>query len=140
MKAISVNVRYKPDFVHWFLDNDDDIRSSNALEDTLTEFDVQGLEIDWSCVVWDADLRLDTNAMRWQHHQLRGGAAWQRINKESNQAYQINAYRVLLTRARQGMIIVVPEGDHGVPPDSTRLPGYYDGVYAYLRRIGIPEI
>lgn len=140
LKAISVNVRYKPDFVHWFLDNDDDIRSSNALEDTLTEFEVQGLEIDWSCVVWDADLRLDTNAMRWQHHQLRGGAAWQRINKESNQAYQINAYRVLLTRARQGMIIVVPEGDHGVPPDSTRLPGYYDGVYAYLRRIGIPEI
>lgn len=140
LKAISVNVRYKPDFVHWFLDNDDDIRSSNALEDTLTEFEVQGLEIDWSCVVWDADLRLDTNAMRWQHHQLRGGAAWQRINKESNQAYQINAYRVLLTRARQGMVIVVPEGDHGVPPDSTRLPGYYDGVYAYLRRIGIPEI
>lgn len=140
LKAISVNVRYKPDFVHWFLDDDDDIRSSNALEDTLTEFEVQGLEIDWSCVVWDADLRLDTHNMQWQHHQLRGGASWQRINKEANQAYQINAYRVLLTRARQGMVIVVPEGDHGEPPDSTRLPRYYDGVYNYLRHIGIAEI
>ncbi len=140
LKAISVNVRYKPDFVHWFLDDDDDIRSSNALEDTLTEFEVQGLEIDWSCVVWDADLRLDPDAMQWKHFQLRGGDNWQKIHKKANQVYQINAYRVLLTRARQGMVIVVPEGDHGNPPDKTRKPEYYDGVYSYLLRIGIPEI
>ena len=59
LKAISINVRYQPDFVHWFLEDDSDIRSSNALEDTLTEFKVQGLEIDWACVAWDADLRLN---------------------------------------------------------------------------------
>ena len=140
LKAISVNVRFKPDFVHWFLDDDCDIRSSNALEDTLTEFEVQGLEIDWSCVIWDADLRLNPSATQWQHYQLRGGSTWQNINKEINRAYQINAYRVLLTRARQGMIIVVPNGDHGVPPDKTRLPAWYDGIYNYLKSIGIKSI
>lgn len=140
LKAISINVRYQPDFVHWFLEDDTDIRSSNALEDTLTEFKVQGLEIDWACVAWDADLRLNENQTAWQHYQLRSGTKWQNINKPINQQYQINAYRVLLTRARQGMIIVVPNGDNGVPPDETRKPEWYDGIYNYLRSIGIEEI
>lgn len=140
LKAISINVRYQPDFVQWFLAEDDDIRSSNCLEDTLTEFKVQGLEIDWACVAWDADLRLSSCGSKWEHWQLRSGTKWQRINKEINQTYQINAYRVLLTRARQGMIIVVPEGDHNVPPDTTRNPQWYDSTYNYLRSIGIPEI
>jgi hypothetical protein len=140
LKAISINVRYQPDFVHWFLEDDTDIRSSNALEDTLTEFKVQGLEIDWACVAWDADLRLNKEQTAWQHHQLRSGTKWQNINKEINQQYQINAYRVLLTRARQGMVIVVPNGDNGVPPDETRKPEWYDGIYNYLREIGIKEI
>lgn len=140
LKAISINVRYQPDFVHWFLEDDTDIRSSNALEDTLTEFKVQGLEIDWACVAWDADLRLNENQTAWQHYQLRSGTKWQNINKPINQQYQINAYRVLLTRARQGMIIVVPNGDNGVPPDETRKPEWYDGIYNYFRSIGIEEI
>lgn len=140
LKAISVNVRYKPDFVHWFLADESDIRSSNALEDTLTEFEVQGLEIDWSCVVWDADLRLNKDHTAWQHYQLRGGTNWQNIHKEATQAYQLNAYRVLLTRARQGMIIVVPEGDHSIPPDTTRNPEWYDNIYRYLCGIGIPKL
>lgn len=140
LKAISINVRYQPDFVHWFLEDDTDIRSSNALEDTLTEFKVQGLEIDWACVAWDADLRLNENQTAWQYYQLRSGTKWQNINKPINQQYQINAYRVLLTRARQGMIIVVPNGDNGVPPDETRKPEWYDGIYNYLRSIGIEEI
>jgi len=140
LKAISINVRYQPDFVHWFLEDDSDIRSSNALEDTLTEFKVQGLEIDWACVAWDADLRLDRTGMHWQHYQLRSGTQWQNINKPENREYQINAYRVLLTRARQGMIIVVPEGDNGSPPDETRKPEWYDGIYSYLKNIGIKEI
>lgn len=140
LKAISINVRYQPDFVHWFLENDTDIRSSNALEDTLTEFKVQGLEIDWACVAWDADLRLNKEQTAWQHHQLRSGTKWQNINKPINQQYQINAYRVLLTRARQGMVIVVPNGDNGVPPDETRKPEWYDGIYNYLKDIGIKEI
>lgn len=140
LKAISINVRYKPDFVHWFLEDDSDIRSSNALEDTLTEFEVQGLEIDWACVIWDADLRLSTEQNAWEHFQLRSGAKWQNINKPINKEYQINAYRVLLTRARQGMVIVVPYGDNGVPPDETRNPLWYDGIFSYLKRLGIKEI
>ena len=133
-------MRYQPDFVHWFLEDDTDIRSSNALEDTLTEFKVQGLEIDWACVAWDADLRLNKEQTAWKHHQLRSGTKWQGINKPINQQYQINAYRVLLTRARQGMVIVVPNGDNGVPPDETRKPEWYDGIYKYLRDIGLKEI
>lgn len=140
LKAISINVRYQPDFVHWFLEDDTDIRSSNALEDTLTEFKVQGLEIDWACVAWDADLRLNKEHTAWQHYQLRSGTKWQNINKRINQQYQINAYRVLLTRARQGMVIVVPNGDNGVPPDETRKPEWYDGIYNYLLSIGLKEI
>lgn len=140
LKAISINVRYQPDFVHWFLEDASDIRSSNALEDTLTEFKVQGLEIDWACVAWDADLRLDKNHTKWEHYQLRSGTKWQNINKPINREYQINAYRVLLTRARQGMVLVVPNGDYGVPPDVTRKPEWYDGIYNYLKEIGIKEI
>lgn len=140
LKAISINVRYQPDFVHWFLEDDSDIRSSNALEDTLTEFEVQGLEIDWACVAWDADLRLGKDGKSWGHYQLRSGAQWQNINKPINQEYQINAYRVLLTRARQGMIIVIPYGDNRVPPDETRKPEWYDGIYNYLKEIGIKEV
>jgi hypothetical protein len=137
LKAISINVRYQPDFVHWFLEDDTDIRSSNCLEDTLTEFKVQGLEIDWACVAWDADLRLNKAQTKWEHFQLRSGTKWQNINKKENQEYQINAYRVLLTRARQGMVIVVPEGN---PEDQTRNPAYYNSIYEYLRSIGITEI
>ena len=140
LKAISINVRYQPDFVHWFLEDASDIRSSNALEDTLTEFKVQGLEIDWACVAWDADLRLNKNHTKWEHYQLRSGTKWQNINKPINREYQINAYRVLLTRARQGMVLVVPNGDYGVPPDETRKPEWYDGIYNYLKEIGIKEI
>ncbi len=140
LKAISINVRYQPDFVQWFLAEDSDVRSSNFLEDTLTEFKVQGLEIDWACIAWDADLRLDAKGECWEHFQLKGGAKWQRIVKEVNRAYHLNAYRVLLTRARQGMIIVVPNGDNSVSSDETRRPEWYDSVYNYLKDIGIPEI
>lgn len=140
LKAIGINVRYQPNFVHWFLEDDTDIRSSNCLEDTLTEFKVQGLEIDWACVTWDADLRLKKDLSGWQHFQLRSGTKWQNIKKHINQEYQINAYRVLLTRARQGMVIVVPNGDNGIPPDETRRPEWYDGIYDYLKSLGIEEI
>lgn len=140
LKAISINVRYQPDFVHWFLEDDSDIRSSNALEDTLTEFKVQGLEIDWACVIWDVDLRLSKGHTNWLHYQLRSGTKWQNINKPINREYQINAYRVLLTRARQGMVIVVPEGDSSLPPDETRKPEWYDETYNYLKEVGIKAI
>lgn len=137
LKAISINVKYSPDFVHWFLENSQDIRSSDTLEDALTEFEVQGLEIDWACVAWDADLRLSEDKRSWEHFQLRGGGKWQNIKKPVNQEYQINAYRVLLTRARQGIVVLIPEGDD---TDTTRKREWYDRTYNYLKEIGVPEI
>ena len=137
LKAISINVKYSPNCVHWFLEDSQDFRSSDTLEDALTEFEVQGLEIDWACVAWDADLRLSEDKRTWEHFQLRGGDKWQNINKPVNQEYQINAYRVLLTRARQGIVILIPEGDD---TDTTRKREWYDRTYNYLKGIGIPEI
>ncbi len=135
LKAIGINVRYKPSYVHWFLEDEDDVRSSNRLEDTLTEFEVQGLEVDWSCVTWDADLRLENG--KWSHCELKSGKKWNKIKTEERQSYQLNAYRVLLTRARQGMVIVIPEGDKN---DTTRQPEWYNGIYNYLKTLSIPEI
>ena len=137
LKAISINVKYSPNFIHWFLEDSQDIRSSDTLEDVLTEFEVQGLEIDWACVAWDADLRLSEDKHTWEHFQLRGGGKWQNIKKLVNQEYQINAYRVLLTRARQGIVVLIPEGDD---TDTTRKREWYDRTYNYLKGIGIPEI
>lgn len=130
LKPHAIDVRPKVDPVHWFLHGKDDVRSSYYLEDAATEFIVQGLEMDWACVTWDADFRLVDDA--WQHWSFKGNR-WQRILKADRQSYQKNAYRVLLTRARQGMVIVVPEGD---AHDHTRPPAYYDQTYDYLRSIG----
>ena len=134
LRPLAIDVRCKPDTVHWFMDDITDIRSSLFLEDAASEFDVQGLELDWTCLVWDGDLRRKGDA--WQNFSFKGNK-WQNIRTEENRAYQINAYRVLLTRARQGMVICVPEGN---PNDSTRLPEFYDGTYEYLKKIGLDEI
>lgn len=134
LRPLSIDVRCKPDTVHWFLDDISDIRSSLFLEDAASEFDVQGLELDWTCIVWDGDLRRENN--RWGNYSFTGNK-WQNIRSEERKAFQINAYRVLLTRARQGMIICVPEGN---PEDETRNPKYYDETFEYLKFIGIQEI
>ncbi len=134
LKPQSIFVKSPMDPVHWFLDGKDDIRSSYYLEDVATEFHVQGLELDWVCVTWDADFRYTKNG--WSHCSFRGNK-WQKINKIERQNYLKNAYRVLLTRARQGMVIVVPEGDEN---DPTRSPIYYDPTFEYLKNIGLKEI
>ena len=134
LKPLAIDVRFKPDVVHWFLDDANDVRSSFYLEDVATEFDVQGLELDWSCVVWDGDFRYTPGG--WSHHSFCGDK-WQNINKPERKAFQKNAYRVLLTRARQGMVLVVPEGN---PEDPTRNPAYYDSTYEYLKGIKLKEI
>ena len=134
LKPHAINVRSPMDPIHWFLDNKDDVRSSFYLEDVATEFHVQGLELDWACVVWDADLRVGPSG--WSHHQFVGNK-WQRINKTERQTYLKNAYRVLLTRARQGMVIVVPAGDQD---DPTRDSAFYDPIFDYLCQIGLPVI
>ena len=135
LRPLSIDVRCKPDTVHWFLDDINDVRSSLFLEDAASEFDVQGLELDWTCLVWDGDFRYTDGG--WDYYEFNGGNRWNRIKKPERQAYQLNAYRVLLTRARQGMVICVPEGN---PDDHTRQPEFYDGTYDYLKSLGFEEL
>jgi hypothetical protein len=134
LKPLAIDVRVNVNPIHWFLGDSSDVRSSNYLEDAATEFQVQGLELDWACVTWDADLRLSQG--RWSHHSFHG-SRWKNVNAPDRQMFLVNAYRVLLTRARQGMVIFVPEGDWG---DATRKPEFYDGTFDYLTRLGIPTI
>lgn len=134
--------------VHWFLDDKSDVRSSNYLEDAATEIQVQGLELDYTCLLWDADMRYENG--EWRFYRFNGQTKWveQTGGTESKQElmkYMLNAYRVLLTWARAGMVICVPEGNpnknvSGFWEDSTRLPEYYDGTYQYLKSLGIEEI
>ena len=134
--------------VHWFLDDKDNVNSSNYLEDAATEIQVQGLELDYTCVLWDADMRCDNG--KWRFYKFNGKTKWneQTPDTESKRdlmQYMLNAYRVLLTRARAGMVICVPEGNSNKNPsgyweDSTRLPEYYDDTYQYLKSLGIEEI
>lgn len=129
--------------VHWFLEDKADVRSSNYLEDAATEIQVQGLELDYACVLWDADMRCEEG--QWTYHKFNGKDRWNPENNEESRKYMLNAYRVLLTRARQGMVICVPQGNgnkthEGFPEDSTRLPEFYDGTYGYLKSLGLEEI
>jgi len=134
LKPHAIFVKSPVDPVHWFLDGKDDTRSSYYLEDVATEFDVQGLELDWVCVTWDADFRF--TKIGWEHWSFVG-QRWNKIRKEERKIYLKNAYRVLLTRARQGMVIVVPQGDD---EDHTRPPKFYDSTFNYLKEIGFEEI
>ena len=153
------SARYKPlgihvlpsgdkDAVHWFLEDKIDTRSSNYLEDAATEIQVQGLELDYTCLLWDADMRYENG--EWHYYTFNGKTAWKELvgdteSKADRLKYMLNAYRVLLTRARAGMVICVPEGNSnktasGFPEDSTRLPKFYDGTYEYLKSLGLEEI
>ena len=153
------SARYKPlgihvlqsgdeNAVHWFLEDKTDTRASNYLEDAATEIQVQGLELDYTCLLWDADMRYYNG--KWEFYRFSGSTKWSELtpNSESRQEqmkYMLNAYRVLLTRARRGMIICVPEGNgnktvSGFYEDSTRLPEFYDGTYEYLKSLGLEEV
>lgn len=134
LKPHAMDVRVKTDPVHWFLKPKEDVRSSYYLEDVATEFQVQGLELDWTCVTWDGDLRRTPDC--WNHFSF-SGSQWKRVRKEERQRYLLNAYRVLLTRARQGMVIVVPEGS---PTDPTRSPKFYDPTFEYFEAAGLDVI
>jgi hypothetical protein len=134
LKPYAIDIRVAVDPVHWFLDDRSDTRSSYFLEDCATEFQVQGLELDWVCVTWDGDLRFASGG--WSCHDFRGDS-WQNIRSSANQSYLRNAYRVLLTRARQGMVLFIPRGDIA---DPTRSPEFYDPTYNYLTKIGVPVL
>lgn len=134
LKPEGIFVKNEINVTYWFLNDKNDVRSSYAMEDVATEFDIQGLELDYSIVAWDADYRF--NEQEWTYYKFRGNK-WTRIDSEENRLYLKNAYRVLLTRARQGMAIFVPSGSM---VDNTRDPAYYDGIYSYLKKIGIESI
>ena len=134
LKPYAIDVKSPMDPIHWFLDGKEDVRSSYYLEDIATEFDVQGLELDWACITWDADFRYSKNG--WEHWSFVGDH-WNRIRKLERQVYLKNAYRVLLTRARQGMVIVVPKGSI---EDLTRKDRFYDPTFEYLQSIGFKII
>ncbi len=134
LKPVGIFVKNELSAPNYFLDDKDNVRSSYYLEDCATEFDVQGLELDWSIVAWDADFRYDGN--EWSYNRFNG-SKWNKVNNDNNKLYLKNAYRVLLTRARQGMIIYIPEGN---PEDKTRPLEFYDKTYNYLKEIGIEEI
>ena len=134
--------------IHWFLEDRTDTRSSDYLEDAATEIQVQGLELDFTCILWDADMRYENG--NWHFYKFNGKTKWNEVknNTESqkeDKKYMLNAYRVLLTRARCGMIICVPYGNPnktltGAWEDSTRLPEYYNGTYNYLKSLRLEEI
>jgi hypothetical protein len=134
LKPTGIHVKAKIDPPVWFLADRMDVRSSFALEDVATEFDIQGLELDWVGMCWDANFRREKN--EWGHYSFRG-TRWERINDPTRARYLANAYRVLLTRARQGMVIYVPLG---AEIDATRKPSFYDETYAFLCECGISEL
>ena len=149
-KPLGVHVLVSDDenAVHWFLDDKTDTRSSNYLEDAATEIQVQGLELDYTCLLWDADMRYENG--EWKYYTFSKSSKWKELipdteSKQDRMKYMLNAYRVLLTRARAGMIICVPEGNShktktGFWEDSTRLPEFYDGTYEYLKSLGLMEM
>lgn len=140
--AVQILAQDEENAVHWFLEDKTDVRSSNYLEDAATEIQVQGLELDYACVLWDADMRYENG--EWKYYKFNGRNKWILENNVENQKYMLNAYRVLLTRARQGIVVCVPKGNgnvtpEGFPEDPTRLPEFYNGTYEYLKGLGIKE-
>ena len=141
--AVHVLPQSEDNAVHWFLEDKTDVRSSNYLEEAATEIQVQGLEVDFACVLWDADMRYDND--KWTFWKFNGKTQWTPEKNLETQKYMLNAYRVLLTRARQGMVICIPEGNarttpEGFPEDPTRQPSFYDSTYEYFKNLGIKEL
>jgi hypothetical protein len=134
LRAEGIWVPSEINHVGWFLNEKDNVDSSYYLEVAASEFKVQGLEIDYAVLAWDADLRYTSNG--FEYFKFRG-TKWNHVNQEQRQHYLKNAYRVLMTRARQGLIIYIPEGDE---EDPSRLTKYYEGTYQYLKHVGIKEI
>ena len=134
LRSYGIDVKYNIEPTTWFLNEKMDVRSSGFLEEVATEFDIQGLELDWTCVAWDSNLRKNVN--NWDFKNFKG-TEWQNINRDEKKRYLLNSYRVLLTRARQGMVIFIPEGDI---TDRTMQPNYYESVYQYFLQCGVPTI
>jgi hypothetical protein len=117
---------------NWFLKSAPDFRGSDALERPLSEFGCQGLELDYVGLCWGGDLIWSPQTAKWVPRAMRA-PTWQVIGRQQRAQYRLNAYRVLLTRAREGVCVYVPIGD---PTDRTRQPLEYDEIAAILVRAG----
>ncbi|WDF55454.1 DUF2075 domain-containing protein [Mucilaginibacter sp. KACC 22063] len=134
LRPLGLDVKADLEVEEWFLNSKEDVRSSYYLEIPATEFGIQGLELDWTGLCWDADMR--RNESNWDIKSFRG-SKWTTVANVEARKYAINKYRVLLTRAREGMIIFIPLGDSN---DHTRLPSYYQNTVNYLKACGLEEI
>ncbi len=135
LRPFGIDVKNSIRASNWFLDGKDDVRSSYYMEDVATEFEIQGLELDWTIVCWGGDLHLKDS--KWVHQAFKG-TRWQKIQQAIKKRYLLNAYRVLLTRARQGFVIFIPEGNE---QDTTRPKKFYDETYDFLvNKICIKEL
>ena len=134
LRPLGIDVKNEISAPNWFLNNSNDIRSSNYLEEIATEFDIQGLEIDWVCLAWDINYYFKNGKWNCQYF---SGTKWQNIHSKKDKTYLQNAYRVLLTRARQGLIIFIPNGDE---LDHTRPKELYDTTFDYFKSCGIPTL
>jgi len=134
LRPIGIDVKNEISAPNWFLNDKEDIRSSYFLEDIATEFDIQGLEIDWTCLAWGANFHIKDG--KWKHQNFKG-SKWMNINQDITKEYLKNTYRVLLTRARQGMVIFIPNGSE---LDHTRPKKFYGGTWEYMKQIGIEEL
>lgn len=134
LRSLGIDVKNEIFAPYWFLNGTDDVRSSNYLEDIATEFDIQGLEIDWVCLAWDINFHFKND--KWNYQSFEG-TSWNKMHKVESRNYLQNAYRVLLTRARQGLIIYLPNGED---LDQTRPKEIYDSTYLFLEQCGIPSI
>jgi hypothetical protein len=129
--GVALHATSGDEIAHWYLNAPDDIRSSYALEVTANEYTCQGLELDYICLCWDGDL-LWNGASAWRFRRLSGDT-WQEIADEKRRLFLANSYRVLLTRAREGLVIWVPEGDN---KDKTRRSTPLDVTADFLHRCG----
>jgi len=132
LKSEGVNVNDRIEVEHWFLKEEKDIRSSYYLEQAATEFEIQGLEIDFCCLCWDLDLAYNE---KWvaQKFDVKSSKWSSNVNIDM-QRFILNKYRVLLTRAREGIAIWIPSGSDS---DLTRPEKEYDKIYEYLKSCGL---
>jgi Uncharacterized conserved protein (DUF2075) len=130
--GVTLNATAGDEIAYWYLNPRGDIRSSYALEVPANEYTCQGLELDFTCLCWGGDLLWNDQSHLWMLARLSGNE-WQRVNKEDARRFLINSYRVLMTRAREGLALWIPEGEAS---DLTRLPGPLDDTAAFLIRCG----
>jgi len=123
-------------FVNWFLNDPSDIRASNQLEVAASEYECQGLELDWVGLCWAGDFTIDSERCNWSYRRF-AGKSWGEAHRTDDRQYVLNTYRVLLTRAREGMVIWIPHGDLS---DETRPPIWFDSTADYLRNCGLSEV